>query len=157
MRIVEFHIGEGIHFTGHLEAGKLPLLLHLLVHVFSLGIYVVSLLFSDMGKEDLELIFNPLSFCCMVLLESIGSAGLIRNENFQVMDAKKKTISPSGLLDIIVGVTSQEESVLIVTTNKPQQLYEAILRPGRIGSQIEFGKPRIAEIKQLFQLMYMLE
>ncbi|THV45599.1 hypothetical protein BGAL_0471g00090 [Botrytis galanthina] len=110
-----------------------------------------------MGKEDLELIFNPLPFCCMILLGSIGSAGLIRNENFQVMDAKKKTISPSGLLDIIAGVTSQEESVLIVTTNKPEQLYEALLRPGRIGSQIEFRKPRIAEIKQLFQLIMMFE
>ncbi|GKT40934.1 putative mitochondrial chaperone BCS1-B [Colletotrichum spaethianum] len=48
---------------------------------------------------------------------------------------EKKGISLSGLLNAIDGVASQEGRILVMTTNKPESLDEALIRPGRVDLQ----------------------
>lgn len=52
--------------------------------------------------------------------------------------AEKKGISLSGLLNAIDGVASHEGRVLIMTTNKPEALDDALIRPGRVDLQVAF-------------------
>ncbi|KAK4204238.1 BCS1 N terminal-domain-containing protein [Triangularia verruculosa] len=66
----------------------------------------------------------------------------------------KKGISLSGLLNAIDGVASHEGRVLIMTTNKPETLDEALIRPGRVDLQIAFTNATREQACELFKRMY---
>ncbi|KAI8275597.1 putative mitochondrial chaperone BCS1-B [Colletotrichum sp. SAR 10_98] len=66
----------------------------------------------------------------------------------------KKGISLSGLLNAIDGVASQEGRILVMTTNKPESLDEALIRPGRVDLQVGFTNATPAQATELFQRMY---
>ncbi|KAK5056783.1 hypothetical protein LTR84_012315 [Exophiala bonariae] len=68
--------------------------------------------------------------------------------------SKPNTITLSGLLNAIDGVASQEGRVLILTTNHPEKLNEALVRPGRVDLQIKFDLANKQQIKDLFLRMY---
>ncbi|KAH0532927.1 hypothetical protein TsFJ059_001558 [Trichoderma semiorbis] len=75
-------------------------------------------------------------------------------------DAGKKNpvavdgISLSGLLNAIDGVASHEGRVLIMTTNKPEALDEALIRPGRVDVQVKFSNASSVQAGELFHRMY---
>ncbi|TPX10930.1 uncharacterized protein E0L32_008136 [Thyridium curvatum] len=67
---------------------------------------------------------------------------------------EKKGISLSGLLNAIDGVASHEGRVLIMTTNKPESLDEALIRPGRVDLQVGFTNSTQEQARELFERMY---
>jgi chaperone BCS1 len=67
---------------------------------------------------------------------------------------KKEGISLSGLLNAIDGVASHEGRVLIMTTNKPEKLDEALIRPGRVDLQVAFTNATQEQARELFVRMY---
>ncbi|KAI0124382.1 BCS1 N terminal-domain-containing protein [Xylariales sp. AK1849] len=66
----------------------------------------------------------------------------------------KKGISLSGLLNAIDGVASHEGRVLIMTTNVPESLDEALIRPGRVDLQVGFTNATRSQAQELFIRMY---
>ncbi|KAI1391343.1 BCS1 N terminal-domain-containing protein [Hypoxylon trugodes] len=69
-------------------------------------------------------------------------------------DDNKSGISLSGLLNAIDGVASHEGRVLIMTTNTPETLDEALIRPGRVDLQVAFTNATQEQAEQLFVRMY---
>lgn len=67
---------------------------------------------------------------------------------------EKKGISLSGLLNAIDGVASHEGRVLIMTTNKPESLDDALIRPGRVDLQVSFTNATRQQAIELFVRMY---
>lgn len=65
-----------------------------------------------------------------------------------------ETISLSGLLNAIDGVASHEGRILIMTTNKPESLDEALIRPGRVDVQVGFKNATSVQSTELFYRMY---
>ncbi|CAH0020983.1 unnamed protein product [Clonostachys rhizophaga] len=65
-----------------------------------------------------------------------------------------ESISLSGLLNAIDGVASHEGRVLIMTTNKPESLDEALVRPGRVDMQVAFSHASRQQACELFHRMY---
>lgn len=63
-------------------------------------------------------------------------------------------ISLSGLLNAIDGVASHEGRVLVMTTNRPERLDDALIRPGRVDLKIGFTLATKGQIKELFVRMY---
>lgn len=63
-------------------------------------------------------------------------------------------ISLSGLLNAIDGVASHEGRVLVMTTNKPEALDDALIRPGRVDLQVRFTNATRHQAKELFVRMY---
>jgi len=63
-------------------------------------------------------------------------------------------ISLSGLLNAIDGVASHEGRVLIMTTNHPEQLDAALVRPGRVDRKVGFRLAMRDEVRELFVRMY---
>lgn len=63
-------------------------------------------------------------------------------------------ISLSGLLNVIDGVTSKEGRILIMTSNEPDTLDEALIRPGRIDRPIFFGYCNRKVMAEIFTRMY---
>lgn len=64
------------------------------------------------------------------------------------------SVSLSGLLNAIDGVSSQEGRILIMTTNSPESLDKALIRPGRVDMHIAFELPSKTDMKELFLSMY---
>ena len=60
----------------------------------------------------------------------------------------------STLLNIFDGVSSQEGTILIITTNHYENLDPALIRPGRIDLQLEVGLPTSTEIRAYLELFY---
>lgn len=69
-------------------------------------------------------------------------------------DGEQKGISLSGLLNAIDGVASHEGRVLIMTTNRPESLDDALIRPGRVDLQVAFSNATQEQASELFQRMY---
>ncbi|CUS13367.1 unnamed protein product, partial [Tuber aestivum] len=63
-------------------------------------------------------------------------------------------VTLSGLLNVIDGVASPEGRVLILTSNHPEKLDAALIRPGRVDMKIEFKLAEEEAIAGLFARMY---
>jgi hypothetical protein len=87
-------------------------------------------------------------------LEDIDSAGIVRED---MKDGKKKdptSISLADLLNAIDGAAGVEGIVLIMTTNEPEKLDAALVRPGRIDRKVYFGEIGKSVAKSIFLRMY---
>jgi chaperone BCS1 len=202
---------RGYLFHGPPGTGKTSLSFAL-AGVFGLDIYCLSLSEATLTEEDLITLFNSLPRRCVVLLEDIDSAGVLRKkaeddedkkergkgkgnpaESGKDKDEQKKTedpatatasviakavaeavkgandaseagrrgpslnnqgVSMSGLLNAIDGVASQEGRVLVMTTNHPEKLDDALVRPGRVDMRIEFALANKQQTRELFMRMY---
>lgn len=67
---------------------------------------------------------------------------------------QKSGVSLSALLNAIDGVASHEGRILIMTTNSPEKLDKALIRPGRVDLHIHFELPSRIEVEELFVSMY---
>lgn len=107
---------------------------------FELPLYIISLS-DNMSDDVLETAFDVLPVRCVVLMEDIDSAGIERDS----MKIGKKSrqsrnkITLSGLLNAIDGPLAKEGRILIMTSNTPDSLDPALVRPGRIDRKILFG------------------
>jgi chaperone BCS1 len=72
-------------------------------------------------------------------------------------EGSKSKISLAGLLNIIDGAASSEGRVLIMTTNYPEKLDSALIRPGRVDLQIKFTLATTTQIQEIFRRMYSRE
>lgn len=185
---------RGYLFAGPPGTGKSSLA-WAVAGVFGLEIYCISLVEPTLTEEDLGILFANLPRRCVVLLEDIDSAGLVRRqssegdgaikgENEIKAEAEKtgaeigaeiakaiksastnnksknnnsnsnEGISLSGLLNAIDGVASHEGRVLVMTTNFPEKLDDALIRPGRIDMRIDFTLATRNQICELFTRMY---
>lgn len=71
--------------------------------------------------------------------------------------AFRSLISLSGLLNAIDGVASHEGRVLIMTTNCPEKLDAALIRPGRVDLQVQFTLSTREQAGDIFRRMYSTE
>lgn len=212
---------RGYLFHGPPGTGKTSLSFAL-AGIFGLEIYLISLQEPTLTEGDLMQLFNTLPRRCIVLLEDVDAAGLVRdgksdseggnggaqrggkrgkkgmkgkaeangiktettnqNENksdadFTLKDLARELksvgnnggggggrgpngpnartgISLSGLLNAIDGVASHEGRVLIMTTNHPEKLDAALVRPGRVDRRVEFHMAGRREVEELFYRMF---
>lgn len=208
---------RGYLFHGPPGTGKTSLSFAL-AGIFGLEIYVISLQEPTLTEGDLMQLFNGLPKRCIVLLEDVDAAGLLRdgksdsesnetrnkrrgkgdtkdseksksqsnedsqkekkddeftlkdlarelksasgprggNERFQGNPNRQPGtgISLSGLLNAIDGVASHEGRVLIMTTNHPEKLDAALVRPGRVDRRVKFAMAAQEQIQELFYRMY---
>ncbi|KAF2872302.1 P-loop containing nucleoside triphosphate hydrolase protein [Massariosphaeria phaeospora] len=100
----------------------------------------------------------------ILLLEDIDSAGIKREAMKQEKrqtpahdglegQSQQTGISLSGLLNA-VDQSIHEGVILIMTTNSPESLDKALIRPGRIDQQYLFGNVDQAVAKSVFTRMY---
>ena len=83
---------------------------------------------------------------------STKTAGLESDDE----DPNKQTtrVSLSGLLNAIDGVAAPEGHILIMTTNKPHELDDALVRAGRISVKVGFGNASKQQSEEIFLRMY---
>ena len=68
--------------------------------------------------------------------------------------SKSRDITLSSVLNIMDGINNQPGRIIIFTTNHPETLDEAFLRPGRIDLRIKFGRPSRKVMYQIIHNWY---
>lgn len=157
----EFYASRGIPFRrGYLfygppGTGKTSFSLALAGHC-KLDLYMLSLANGSIEEDDLTRMFASLPPRCVVLLEDIDSAGIKRETEDDEPDKyhRRGRVSLSGLLNAIDGTSSQEGRLLIMTSNNPDALDKALVRPGRIDRKVYFGPINRASAEQIFIRMF---
>ena len=163
---------RGYLFHGEPGTGKTSLAMAIAGR-FGLDIYVISLLDMSIGDSELIGLFNTLPPKCLLLLEDIDTVGLQREspsrrrngpkrlakigddeEDDNEENAQLSRVSLSGLLNAIDGVAAPEGHILIMTTNRPEQLDEALVRSGRISVRVGFEKATGEQARDIFMRMY---
>ncbi|KAI9035825.1 BCS1 and AAA domain-containing protein [Aspergillus affinis] len=141
--------------------------------MFELDIYVLGLNEPEISENHLTSLFSRVPPHSVVLVEDVDAAGvnmsrppkmptvspLNRNEfetpKFnRTIQSLAQPVSLSGLLNAIDGVASHEGRILIMTTNVPESLDRALIRPGRVDLHVKFTLPGRKEFQELFRSMY---
>lgn len=155
---------RGYLFHGPPGTGKSSFSAALAGHL-GCNMYHINLATGGMTDDKLHRLFLGLPRKCVVVLEDIDSAGIGREFPGESADSNNvghfsseknlpetmatrrragpkqmgNTITLSGLLNAIDGNASQEGRLLIMTSNTPDVLDEALTRPGRIDKKVHFG------------------
>lgn len=128
---------HGIMLDGPPGVGKTSLIFGLASH-FDRPIHVVNA--SSTTDSGLHQAFQMAPENAFVVMEDVdtASATIDRDKKGDGKDIIA-TLTTSGLLNAIDGIAAKEGRVLFLTTNRPEVLDPALLRPGRIDSQYHLG------------------
>lgn len=93
----------------------------------------------------------------LVLIEDIDAAESSRERQPKVVPtggvesarAVSGGITTSGLLNALDGVAARDGRILVITTNHPEKLDAALLRPGRIDMRCHFGPAGLPEALEM--------
>ncbi|KAK5128052.1 hypothetical protein LTR85_005169 [Meristemomyces frigidus] len=161
---------RGYLFYGPPGTGKSSFTTALAGH-FGLDIYMLSLSSKSLNDSKVLALFEMLPRTCIVLLEDIDSAGIQR----EVMKTRRPATRPrrgpisygtgppedeeegvtlSGLLNVLDGVRAAEGRILIMTSNTPDNLDEALIRRGRVDQRILFGPASKEVLIRLFEHIF---
>lgn len=163
---------RGYLLNGPPGTGKSSISLALAGHVKS-QLYTIAL-GEVLGETHLKNLFNSIGRGSIVLLEDVDSAGITREKMKVSKDDRhsnleeqgfggfggrnrhatqsRAAISLSGLLNAIDAL--RDGVVLIMTTNKPETLDKALIRPGRIDKQINMGYANQDVAANIFKRFY---
>ncbi|KAI0403807.1 P-loop containing nucleoside triphosphate hydrolase protein [Xylaria palmicola] len=164
----EFYSDNGIPYRrGYLlhgppGCGKSSLSLALAGY-FGLDLYILNP--ANLRDSELANLFSMLPTRCFVVLEDIDAVGFGRKDGDDGEEDEEEDRRPrstlqsrqrcsfSGLLNVLDGIASQEGRVVIMTSNYPEQLDEALVRPGRIDMKIYMGHITQQAAEQIFLRM----
>ncbi|KAK7976620.1 general substrate transporter [Apiospora arundinis] len=127
---------------------------------FGLDLYEVKMP-SVASDGDLEQMFQEIPPQCIVLLEDIDAVWADRSSpspatsDSQTQNGSGKSgCTLSGLLNVLDGVGSQEGRIVVMTTNKPEHLDSALVRPGRVDMKVFLGNISQQSAEQMFVRMF---
>ncbi|KAI2630025.1 P-loop containing nucleoside triphosphate hydrolase protein [Xylaria nigripes] len=121
---------------------------------FGLDLYEVKIP-GVATDQDLEQMFQEIPPQCIVLLEDVDAIWTDRDsQKDEAQSGARSNCTLSGLLNVLDGVGSAEGRVVIMTTNKPERLDSALVRPGRIDMKVMLGNISRQSAEQMFVRMF---
>ncbi|ORZ24019.1 P-loop containing nucleoside triphosphate hydrolase protein, partial [Absidia repens] len=115
------------------------------------NIYVVNLSSKGLTDDVLTELLSDTPSRCILLIEDVDAAFVQRTRG---EGSVGNNVTFSGLLNAIDGVSAQEGRILCMTTNHPEKLDEALIRPGRIDVRVHFGNATQQQAEELFNKFY---
>eukprot|EP01134_Creolimax_fragrantissima_P003304 CFRG3304T1 len=126
-----------------------------LAGALNLNIYVVNISAPSLTDELLsDLLCGSAPDRCILLLEDVDHAFVSSSSGGRKDDIKSSQVTFSGLLNAIDGVAAQEGRLLILTTNNPQRLAPALIRPGRIDVRCYLPNSTPSMMYRMFENFY---
>ncbi len=103
-------------------------------------------------KNDAELIaaFNSMKRNGLLLIEDIDAAQSARD--MEGNESGRKHITLSALLNVIDGLLCPVGLLLVMTTNYPQRLDPALLRPGRVDMRLCLGALTAEQVQHMVEV-----
>lgn len=154
-RGIPYH--RGYLLSGPPGTGKTSFIFALASH-FGRPIYLLNLSMIENDEQLLE------AFCSapaesFLLIEDIDAcqSAHVRSGTAESTNPSSeliKRVTLSGLLNVIDGVATAEGRIYFLTSNYPDKLDSALLRPGRIDVHETLREAQREEVKQLFERFY---
>ena len=69
-------------------------------------------------------------------------------------DTSNKSLTLGGILELLDGLIETPGRILIITTNHPDELDQALTRPGRIDMNIHFARASREDIASMYEMWY---
>jgi hypothetical protein len=76
------------------------------------------------------------------------------NGIFIVKEDEEKKLTLADLLEVFDGVMEMKGRIMVITTNHPEKLDPAIIRPGRVDVNIQFGHCQPDDVLDIFKNFY---
>lgn len=119
---------------------------------FDYNIAIMNISERNLTDDRLAYLMNNIPERTILLLEDIDAAF---NQRQQANDQGYTSgVTFSGLLNALDGVASAEEVITFMTTNHPERLDPALMRPGRIDLKLFLGNATDYQIRQMFMRFY---
>jgi chaperone BCS1 len=115
----------------------------------NLSVAVLSLSNRVLSDDALRTLVDSLPPATLLLIEDVDC--VFKTER---MTTDQTGVTLSGLLNALDGVSSREGRVLFLTTNHPERLDPALIRPGRVDRKVELGHASADQAKRLFLWFY---
>ncbi|QRG37932.1 mitochondrial chaperone BCS1 [Candidozyma auris] len=116
------------------------------------NICVLNLSESNLTDDRLNHLMNHIPRRSILLLEDIDAAF---NKREQTSDQGYQSgVTFSGLLNALDGVVSAEECITFMTTNHPERLDPALLRPGRVDFKVMVNNATEHQVRRMFLRFY---
>lgn len=146
---------RGYLFHGKPGNGKTSLALAV-ASEFDYSLYVMQLS-SLSGDDKLRGLCETIPENAVLLVEDIDCAKQFSNRTDTDKPSPSERlfgVTLSGMLNALDGVTSGEGRILIMTTNHPEKLDPALIRPGRADCHVEISTPTKYQAYTLFERFY---
>jgi len=115
----------------------------------NLSVGVLSLSSRGLNDDGLRSMVDSVPPATILLIEDVDCVfKTARSTNEQT------GVTLSGLLNALDGVSSREGRILFLTTNHPERLDPALIRPGRIDRRLELGHATPDQARRLFLWFY---
>ena len=76
---------------------------------------------------------------------------MLKVPNVSLFDKKNNKLTLAGLLEVLDGVMEMDGRMLVITTNFPEKLDKALIRPGRIDMNIKFGRCTADNLADMYE------
>lgn len=116
------------------------------------NICILNLSENHLTDDRLNHLMNNMPERSILLLEDIDAAFNTRAQTQE--QGFNSSVTFSGLLNALDGVTSSEEAITFMTTNHPEKLDAAIMRPGRIDYKVLIGNATMYQVEHMFNKFY---
>lgn len=116
------------------------------------NICILNLSENNLTDDRLNHLMNNMPERSILLLEDIDAAFNKRSQTDE--QGFHSSVTFSGLLNALDGVTSSEETITFMTTNHPEKLDAAIMRPGRIDYKVFVGNATPYQVEKMFMKFY---
>jgi chaperone BCS1 len=114
-----------------------------------LSVAVLSLSSRLMSDEVLRSLIDALPVATLLLIEDVDC--VFKDQRTTTAESG---VTLSGLLNALDGVSSRDGRVLFLTTNHPEKLDRALIRPGRVDRKVELGYATPDQARRLFLWFY---
>lgn len=132
-------------FHGYPGTGKTSLV-YSIASELNMGVALLSFT-RKMEDSDFMRALRRLPDDTILVIEDIDALFESRKKN----DENKNNITFSALLNTLDGIAHSHGQVIIMTTNHPLVLDNALKRPGRVDNSFEFGYANKNQIKKMYE------
>lgn len=144
--------GDGLFLLGDFTVTHNTSFATALASKLQLPIYILNLSQGDMSDERLSELLNSVPSQAIVLMEDIDCAFADRNRVGPQLNSDRLTFS--GLLNAFDGIAAQDGRLLFLTTNHPERLDGALIRPGRVDVKVHIGNASREQASRMFVRFY---
>jgi len=143
---------RGYMFSGVSGSGKTSTIVALASY-FNKNIYYIDLNSGKTDNSALQTLLANVPKYEFVVIEDIDISPAVCRTNKNIKTSNNlKTITINGLLNSLDGIGYANGRIIFITTNKPDEIDSALLRPGRVDKHIKFEYATKKQVEKLFNM-----
>jgi hypothetical protein len=148
---IPYHLG--MLFYGIPGSGKTSMIAALAGEL-KMNLYILSLASEEMNDERFACLLSEIPPSSFMVLEDVDAAFGARSRKTENSDRPTSGLTLTGILNALDGFMASEGAIVLMTTNHKELLDPALVRPGRVDVEVEFGRATQSQLRRLYQRFF---